>query len=204
MSRENFKKATIRKNVLRELEKDAKKLKGDKRPILLSFTCDPYQHIDEEYRYTRRAIEILHANNLKVQILTKGGKRSERDFDLLSTKPSLSAYATTLVFMDEKDRQHYEPCAAPTKERIVALKKASELGIETWVSLEPVFKPEDAFAFIKETYNFVNLFKVGKLNYLPEAKDVDWGRFLYDVTALLKDVEAQYYIKKDLGVYGKA
>lgn len=204
MNRETFLNSAVRKiNVLHELEKDAKKLKGDKRYILLCFSCDPYQHIDEEYRYTRRAIEILHKYGLTVQILTKGGKRSERDFDLLSQRPDLSYYAATLSFMKEGERKHYEPYAAPTQERIKSLKIAHSLGIHTWVSLEPVFHPEDALNIIRETHEFVDFFKVGKLNYLPEAKNIDWYTFYVDVTTLLESLNKQYYIKKDLQVYAK-
>lgn len=194
---ESFKKAQPR-NILRELERDAKKLKGDKRPVLLCFTCDPYQPIDVEYKYTRRAIEILHRNNLKVTILTKGGKRSERDFDLLAAHPELSTYAATLVFRDEREWQQYEPYAAPTAERITTLKKAYELGISTWVSLEPVFHPEDAYELIKQTYKFVDMFKVGKLNYSEEAKKVNWHEFCIGVIELLESLGKEYYIKKDL------
>lgn len=189
------------RNVLREFERDAKKLKNDKRPVLLCFTCDPYQPIDAEYKYTRRAIEILHKNNLKVTILTKGGKRSERDFDLLATHPELSTYATTLVFTDERERQQYEPYAALTAERIASLKKAYEFGISTWVSLEPVFHPEDAYKLIKQTHKFVDMFKVGKLNYSEETKKVNWHEFCIEVIGLLESLSKKYYIKKDLLVY---
>lgn len=196
-NKESFRAAQPR-NILRDFERDAKKLKNDKRPILLCFTCDPYQQIDVEYKYTRRAIEILHRNNLKVTILTKGGKRSERDFDLLAAHPELSTYAATLVFTDEGERQQYEPYTASTAERITTLKKAYELGISTWVSLEPVFHPEDAYKLIKQTYKFVDMFKVGKLNYSEEAKKVDWHEFCIGVIELLESLGKEYYIKKDL------
>jgi len=196
-NRESFRMAQPR-TILRELERDAKKLKNDERPILLCFTCDPYQPIDTEYKYTRRAIEVLHRYNLKVTILTKGAKRSERDFDLLAAHPELSTYATTLVFADERERQQYEPYAPSTQERIATLKKAHEFGISTWVSLEPVFHPEDAYKLIKQTHKFVDMFKVGKLNYSEEAKKVDWHEFCIEVIELLQSLGKDYYIKKDL------
>ena len=198
IDRETFQNAQPRNNILRELERDAKKLKGDNRPILLCFTCDPYQLIDIEYKHTRRAIEILHRYNLKVTILTKGGKRSERDFGLLSAHPELSTYAVTLVFTDETERRQYEPYAAPTQERIESLKKAHELGISTWVSLEPVFHTEDAYVIIEQTHKFIDMFKIGKLNYLEEANKVDWHEFGTEVVRLLQSLGKHYYIKKDL------
>jgi DNA repair photolyase len=203
MKLDSFQNAQPRSNILRELEKDAKQLKGDTRSVLLCFTCDPYQPIDIEYKYTRRAIEILHQYCLKVTILTKGGKRSERDFDLLKKHPELSVYAATIVFTNEneEERQMWEPYAAPTQERIEALKKAHKLGIETWVSLEPVFNPEDAYNIIERTYPYVDMFKVGTLNHHKKANEIDWHTFLVNVVDLLESKRKKYYIKNDLKAY---
>lgn len=182
---------------------DAKELENrkEKRPILLSFTTDPYQTLDVKYQLTRDAIKILHKHHLKVSILTKGGKRSERDFDLLSKNKDLSEYGTTLVFVDEIMRAKIEPGAAPVKERIDALKKAHKLGIRTYVSLEPVWFPEDALKFIDITNKFVDLFKVGKLNYNPQQYNVNWTVFRTDVIEKLKGYGVDFYIKKDLENY---
>jgi len=150
--RENFIIPKVRENVIRKFLDDAIELqkRGEKRPILLSFTTDPYQNIDGKYQLTRQAIQILHSHNLKVSILTKGGKRSERDFDLLAHNPELSEYGTSLVFLDEVNRMQMEPRASSTQERIRALKKAYKMGISTYVSLEPVWFPEDALKLIDE------------------------------------------------------
>jgi len=164
--RENFCKPSVRKDALIKLRMDAVTLKnrGESRSILLSFTTDPYNHLDVTEKLTREAIQILHENNLKVNILTKGGRRSERDFDLLSSKPLLSEYGATLVFTDESLRSEIEPFAARTQERIESLKKAHELGISTYVSLEPVWTAEQSLELVDMTYEFVDFFKVGKLN----------------------------------------
>jgi len=66
------------------------------------------------------------------------------------------------------------------------------------VSLEPVFYPEDAYELIRRTHKFVDVFKVGKLNYLPEAQEVDWRDFVQKVVTLLERLGKKYYIKKDL------
>jgi DNA repair photolyase len=189
-----------RKDVIKLLEKDARILaqKGDRRPIQLSFTCDPYQMIDEQYQLTRQALQVLLGYGLHVQILTKGGNRSLRDFDLLSAHKDLVEYGATLVFADDKKAAQIEPYAASTSERIDVLRKAHELGIKTWVSLEPVYSPEDAYALIHQTHSFVDKFKVGKLNYEPEEKEVDWRSFAVKVETLLKSLRADYYLKCDL------
>jgi len=201
--RDSFCFSKPREGVLNKFLADAIELEkqNEKRPILLSFTTDPYQTLDVKYHLTRDAIKILHAHNLRVSILTKGGKRSERDFDLLSANKELSEYGTTLVFIDELMQEKIEPGAAPIKERIEALKKAHKLGIRTYVSLEPVWFPDDALKFIDLTHKFVDLFKVGKLNYNPQQYNVDWTIFRNDVILKLKEYGNDYYIKKDLEKY---
>lgn len=192
-------------NVLSQLERDATELerKGEARSVLLSFTCDPYQPLDTKEQLTRKAIQILHSHNLKVTILTKGGGRSERDFDLLSSNPELSSYGATLVFTDESLRQEIEPLAAPTIERMHSLKKAHALGIPTWASFEPVWTAEQSLKLMEKTIEYVDLFKIGILNYHPQSKNVDWKSFAKDSINLMESYNKQYYIKKDLRAYLK-
>ncbi|MFA6728967.1 MAG: hypothetical protein WCS17_12260, partial [Prevotella sp.] len=150
-------------------------------------------------KLTRNAIKILHSHNLKVSILTKGGRRSERDFDLLSSRPELSLYGATLVFSDESLRQEIEPGAAPTKERIQSLEIAhDEFKIPTWASFEPVWTAEQSLELMKEAMDYIDIFKIGKLNYNPQSKNVDWKQFAHDAIKLMKDNNKNYYIKKDL------
>lgn len=198
-----FDAPTPRAGIASKLLADAEQLQAAKNrdPILLCFTCDPYQPIDQVHQHARTAIKILTAHEQHVTVLTKGGKRSERDFDLLAAHPDLSTYAATLVFADEEQRQRYEPGAAPTAERVAALKKAHDLGVKTWVSCEPVYSPEQTLHLIRETHEFVDLYKVGVLNYAPEAKSIDWPAFGHDVVALLEDLGAAYYLKADLKKY---
>jgi DNA repair photolyase len=201
--RENFVIPKVREEVIRKFLDDAKELKGrhETRPILLSFTTDPYQKIDVKYQLTRQAIQILHSHNLKASILTKGGKRSERDFDLLANKPELSEYGTSLVFIDEDIRQQIEPGASSTQERINALKKAHKMGISTYVSLEPVWFTDDSLKIIDKTHKFVDFYKVGKLNYNAQQRNIDWKKFRDDVIKKLEKYGKEYYIKKDLEKY---
>ncbi len=190
-----------RKDIIRQFAKEAQTLRhnGEKRYIQLSFTCDPYMQLDVKHQLTRQALQILFANNLNIAILTKGGRRSERDFDLLAANNDKVKYGATLVFADDADALKIEPGAAPTSERIASLKKAHDLGIRTWVSLEPIYHADDAYALIERTRDFVDIYKVGKLNYLPEvANKVNWREFAINVELLLKASGKEYYLKNDL------
>jgi DNA repair photolyase len=185
-----------RKELLAKLEQDAKELRGDPRQILLSFTSDPYQPIEVKLGLTRQVIEILLKYDLTFTILTKGGKRALRDFDLL--KQGKASFGTTLCFTNDQDRKIWEPNAAPVEERLEVIEEAHSRGIPTWVSVEPVIYPEQAISLIYNYHDIVDFWKVGKLNYHPHEKTIDWKKFKLDVINALEEVGAKYYIKKDL------
>jgi len=196
---QEFCMAKERKDIINNIAKEAPRYAG--REIFLCFTCDPYQSLDEEMRLTRYAIKILHENKVKVTILTKGGTRSMRDFDLLSKNKELSKYGATLTFLSDADSRKWEPGAAPPGERIAALKEAHRLGITTWASLEPVIDPAQSLAIIYETKDFVDIYKVGKWNHDSEANRIDWYAFATEAKRMLDMYGNQYYVKNDLKKY---
>ena len=186
-----------RKNVLEQLRKDAAKFAGQ-GSVLFSFTTDPYQPIDSIHGLTRKGIEILHENGLNVEILTKGGCRATRDFDLLT--PS-DKFATTLTFIKPVDSAKWEPGAASPQDRIRTIQKAKEKGLTTWASLEPVIDPAQSLELIRQTASHVDLFKVGKINHHQVSKTIDWKKFAHDAVNLLEQRNKKYYIKDDLRAF---
>ena len=198
-TREDFENADSRKDILERLAVDAAKMSSpmlpDGRSVLISFTSDAYQPIDEKLGITRKAIGILHNAGFKVTILTKGGHRAERDFDLMGSDDT---YAASLTLLDDTESLKWEPGAALPDDRIQTLEKAKKLGLQTWVSLEPVIDPEAVYEIIERTHSFVDMFKVGVLNYHPHAKTIDWARFAVNVVEVLESFDCQYYIKEDL------
>jgi len=196
---EFFQTPTPRPHFLEDLEADAHSLqkKGSKEPVFLSFIGDCYQPIDKEYQLTRQAIEILHKFEIPVMLLTKGGRRAMRDFDLLQDGDMFGA---TLTFTEQYGDQsvHWEPGAALPFERIHTLWAAHELGIKTWVSLEPVIDPRQSIELIRVTNGFVDHYKVGRWNHSKEAEKINWRNFAYEARAVLQRYRCDYYIKKDL------
>jgi len=204
---EEFAQVKPRYDLLKILERDLQQCTDPaykNERVLLSFTCDPYPAFDEKTGLTRSVIELLHRYDHPVCILTKGGLRSTRDFDLF--RPG-DQYATTLTFTDEAMRQKIEPGAAPTEERIQALAIAHDAGIFTWVSCEPVIMPRQTLQLIRETAGFVDHFKVGMLNHnddpahpqhIPEAAGINWALFGSEAIDVLQQLGKSYYIKTDL------
>jgi DNA repair photolyase len=133
-------------------------------------------------------------------ILTKGGKRAERDFDLLTPNDK---FGLTLTCLDSSESLKWEAGAALPQERISSLQIAHDMGIFTWVSIEPVINPETSLEIIRQTNEFVDLYKVGKMNYHPIAKTIDWHKFGNEALNLLTSLGKEYYIKDDLKAYLK-
>jgi hypothetical protein len=146
---------------------------------------------------TRNAIQILIDNGLRVTILTKGGMRAARDFDLLETYDRCR-FGTTVVFTNQADASRWEPNAPSVEDRIQAIHQAHGRGIKTWVSLEPVIDPDQALELIQALHPVVGHWKVGLLNYCKLPRPVNWIQFRDDVRSLLDSLGADYYIKKSL------
>jgi DNA repair photolyase len=200
----------LRKDVLEKVEHDAKLVVG--KAILLCFTCDCYQDIDQELQLTRKVMEIFNRYGVNWIVLTKGGTRAIRDFDLY--KPG-DSFGSTLTFTSTDDSRKWEPNAAIPMNRIAALNYAHKNGIKTWVSMEPVLDPEQTLELISLTHDFVDLYKVGKLNsdncrgseHYEELKKIertiDWRSFGRSAEIMLKGYGKEFYIKEDLQRYMK-
>jgi DNA repair photolyase len=186
-----------RNGILNAVEKDAASLEGDNRDILLCFTTDPYQPIEEKMKITRQALRSFARHGLSCQILTKGGLLATRDFDLLSQNPN-NKFSVTLTTDDPEESKEWEPNASLPADRIESLRLAHEFGISTWVSFEPVINPDAVYRLIDQTHEFVDLYKVGKMNYHPHAKTIDWVAFRSFVIRCLSKYSKKYYLKRDL------
>ena len=159
-------------NAMELLEKKIPKLKNKIKAVYLSFATDPFMFNQPEViKLSLKAIERLNKDNLKSVVITKGilpeiltdtekfGKNNE--------------YGITLVSLDEKFRQQYEPGASPLRERIKSLKYLHSQGLKTLVSIEPYPTPnivKQDINEILESVKFVNKIIFGKLNYNPVVK----------------------------------
>ncbi len=170
----------------------------DKRLILMSFGCDPYPPPSQDSTVTRAVIKCLVERGRHFTVLTKGGTRACRDFDLLANSPQ-SSFGTTLVFTDQKMVDTWEPETASLADRVAAIEAARHRGIATWVSIEPVISPGQAIELVQRYHTLVDHWKVGKVNYQPDIeKSVDWPRFLDEITRTFQSVGADFYLKKSL------
>jgi DNA repair photolyase len=200
MSRSEFDAGAVpREGFLKALEKDARKYQalGITGQVMLSFTTDPYHPGDNAL--TRDVLQALQAHGLGICTLTKGGSRALRDIDLF--RPGRDAFASTLTALDDSFSEKWERGATMPADRMRTLRTFHDAGIFTWVSLEPVLDTAATLEIIRQTHTFVDLYKIGRVNYVGLTKTTDWKQFTADVLQVLADTGSRHYIKKDLQPY---
>ena len=92
--------------------------------------------------------------------------------------------------------------AALPADRIATLKAFHDQGIFTWVSLEPTLDIEHSLAVVDATYEFVDLYKVGRANYLKEiTRTTDWQSYTLRMIDKFQRLGKAHYLKRDLQPY---
>lgn len=187
-----------RPNFLNQLNNELSK-KHINKQVLLCFTGDPYCKFNDTVKLTRTVIMKLYLKKIPFAILSKGGNRILQDLHIF--KISNCKVGATLTCDNDKNSLKFEPGAALPYERLKVLKTLHENNVKTWVSIEPVLYPEQSINMIKQSLNFVDQYKIGKLNHIEN--DTDWNKFLVDVVTLLRKNNKQFYIKDDLALFAK-
>lgn len=189
----DFTKVEPRKDIVNEVVKQLERENITEKLIHLCFTCDPYP-LGVDSIATRQIIQALKATKNHVQILTKNGIGATRDLDLFDKNDwigvTYAGYNTSPVIPPQQ-----EPNAGWVIDRFRLLVLAKQQGIKTWVSCEPVLNTEKIYKII-ETGEYIDLFKIGKLNHYPS--DINWGEFGRKCEELCQKHNRNYYIKEDL------
>lgn len=189
--------ATPRPNYISLLEKDARKYQAvgiTEQQVMLSFTTDPYHPFDNSL--TRDVIIKLQEYGLAVSTLTKGGSRALRDIDLF--RPDRDSFASTLTSLSDAFSRKWERGAALPMDRVAALKAFHSRGVFTWVSLEPTIDANYSLQIVRDTYQFVDLYKIGRANYMEITKTTDWEDYTLRMIDLCQKLGVKHYIKNDL------
>ena len=70
------------------------------------------------------------------------------------------------------------------------------------MSLEPTLDVEASLAIVEATHGFVDLYKVGRANYLKEiTRTTDWADYTLRMIDKLQAIGKAHYIKHDLQPY---
>ncbi len=192
--------AVARKNYLAKVAADCERYAahGVYGQVMLSFTTDPYHPGDSTL--TRETLQtIAGSDTLSFCTLTKGGSRALRDLELF--RPNKDAFASTLTSMDDAFSLKWERGAALISDRVATLRKFHEAGIFTWVSLEPTLDADASIEIVEQTRGFVDLYKIGRVNYLPMTRTTDWKDYTLRMIEVVQKLGVKHYFKEDLQPY---
>lgn len=164
--------------------------------VFVTFSSDPF-HPGPDLQPTRDTLLALREGGMAFCTLSKGGSRALPFANIY--RPDRDAYACTLTSLDEDFSRKWERNAAPPAERIDVLREFHERGIFTWVSLEPTLDAAASIEIVHATHRFVDLYKIGKANYVPKiSKVIDWRDYTLRIVAVCQLLNARFYIKRDL------
>jgi len=191
--------AVPRPDFIKKLTRDACKYHeaGITEQVMLSFTTDPFNPVDMSL--TRSTLATLAGYGMGFCTLTKGGTRALPYLSMF--RSDRDAFASTLTSLDDAFSLKWERGAAIPGDRIATLEAFHDAGIFTWVSLEPTLDTASSLAIIERTHQFVDLYKVGRANYLPMTYTTDWGEYTQRILDLCARLGVRHYIKADLQPY---
>ena len=133
-----FEDIEVKRNAPELLEKA---LKSKRRTCMIGTgsMSDPYMHIEEELRLTRRCLEIICQYDFGLAIQTKSD-RILRDIDLLDeiNRSAKCVVQMTLTTYEDDLCKILEPNVCNTKRRIEVLEEMQKRGIPTVVWITPV------------------------------------------------------------------
>lgn len=126
----------VKVNLLDVLAKELPKRLGGR--VWFSSVCDPYQQVEAKYKLTRGAIELISKyQKLSVSILTKNALVL-RDLEILESMKHRVDIGFTITTFSPEAQPFFEPRASAMKDRIEALRRLNESGLDTWVFIAPI------------------------------------------------------------------
>lgn len=190
-------------NTLELLDAEIPRYKSSIQFVHLCFSTDPFMYQQEQINeLSLKIIDKLNRSHIRCTVLTKGIFPSE-----LGQRNGFSTsneYGITLVSLNDKFRQEYEPNAAPLKERIKSLEYLHKKRFKTWVSMEPYPTPniiKQNLLQILDAVSFVDKIIFGRLNYNSKSSEFRYKQEFYNSMAdslihFCKKNRINYHIKE--------
>lgn len=179
-----FEDIEVKENAAELLEIALKK-KRKKCMIGTGAMSDPYIHLEEKIKNTRKCLQVIDKYGFGVSVLTKS-TRALRDINLFKSinDKAKCVVQVTLTTHDENLCKIIEPNVSTTKERVEMLKKFRDIGVPTVVWLGP-FLP-----FIDDTEENIRAL----IDYCIEAKVK--GIVLFGIGVTLREGNREYFYKQ--------
>lgn len=196
---EEWLKPKIVSNALELLDREIPKYKNEIKYVQLCFMTDPFMKGYKEVgNLSIKIIDRLNKDNIPAMVLTKGYLPKR-----LENTSKINQYGITLVSLDEKFREKYEPYTVNYESRVKALRYLHNKGFKTWVSIEPYPTPniceQDLMKILKKI-KFVDYIVFGRLNYNKEVSNFKNYKMFFNncaniVVDFCKKNNIKYHIK---------
>jgi DNA repair photolyase len=189
-----------KEELIKMTKKAVKGYEYSKTPVFMSFTTDPYQQSTRGMM--RPILQVFLDNHIPVMLLTKGPSLMLEDMDIIKQFGPNIQVGCSLTFISNDQSKIWEPNGDLPKVRFDVLKQFHDAGVKTWASMEPVIDPAASLAIMELVHEYVDVFKVGKVNHAKSIEQkVNWTEFLNLAVFTLNKNGNEYYIKDDLYAY---
>jgi DNA repair photolyase len=198
----------VKVNVAEVLERELSRRSWKRELVAIGSATDPYQPAEGRYRLTRACIERLAASLTPVHIITRG-PLVVRDVDVLADAARRARVSITFSIptLDHEIWRTTEPGTAPPAQRLRALRRLVDAGLDVAVGMAPILpglsdRPDLMEAVVRAARDvgatgvWANLLYLspGTREHFLEGLARDWPELVESYAALY---DGRAYLPKD-------
>src|SRR5438552_7780130 len=129
----------VKTNVVEVLRRELGRRSWKGEGVVIGAATDPYQPAEGHYRLTRGSIEVLAAARNPLSIITRG-PLIVRDIDVLSEASGRADVSinVSIPTLDPVIWRQTEPGTAPPRQRLRAIRRLVDAGINVGVGMAPI------------------------------------------------------------------
>ena len=129
----------VKTNLLEALQRQLARKSWPREQVAIGTATDPYQPAEGRYRLTRGSLSLLADSGTPFSIITRG-PLIVRDIDVLAAAAQRVEVSVTFSVptLDDRIWRTTEPHTAPPRQRLEALRRLAEAGIECSVGMAPI------------------------------------------------------------------
>ncbi|MFL5960561.1 MAG: radical SAM protein [Gaiellaceae bacterium] len=129
----------VKTNVAEVLRRELARASWQRETVAVGAATDPYQPAEGRYRLTRSCIEAFAGAATPFSVITRG-PLVVRDVDVLAEAARRARVSVTFSVptLDEEIWRRTEPGTAPPRQRLRALSRLVEAGIDARVGMAPI------------------------------------------------------------------
>jgi DNA repair photolyase len=190
----------VKTNVAEVLRRELARASWQREAVAVGAATDPYQPAEGRYRLTRACIEAFTEAATPFSVITRG-PLVVRDADVLAEAARRADVSVTFSVptLDEEIWRRTEPGTPPPRQRLRALSRLVEAGIDARVGMAPILpglsdRPELLAEVVREaraagaTGIWANLLylRPGTREHFLAALDRDWPELLPEYERLYR------------------